>query len=128
MWLGWCSGSYANEMLIYNEQRDRLLIFSGEEFPEPGIADRLRGRGHAVKAEGPSYLIHLAEDESNFPKSLNGLFHGVLVDQAKGMARLFNDRFGMHRLYFHEAGNAFYFAAAERRRFSPSATNLLIVD
>ena len=113
LYVGWVarSGSYANEMPIYNEQRDRLLIFSGEEFPEPGIADRLRRRGHTVSAEGSSHLIHLAEDESDFPKSLNGLFHGVLVDQAKGMARLFNDRYGMHRLYFHEAGNAFYFAA-----------------
>jgi asparagine synthase (glutamine-hydrolysing) len=35
----------------------------------------------------------------------------VLVDAGKGTARLFNDRYGMQRVYFHEAANAFYFAA-----------------
>ncbi len=113
LYVGWVAraGRHAHEMPIYNEQRDRLLVFSGEEFADAGIADRLRRRGHTVSTEGPSYLVHLAEDESDFPKSLNGQFHGVLVDEARGMAKLFNDRFAMHRLYIHEAAEAFYFAA-----------------
>ena len=42
---------------------------------------------------------------------LNGIFHGLLVDRARGTATLFNDRYGMHRVYYHEGKDAFYFAA-----------------
>src|SRR5207302_6917716 len=48
----------------------------------------------------------------SFPACLNGRFHGLLVDGARRTAFLFNDRFGMHRLYYHQAdGESFYFAA-----------------
>src|SRR5438445_1585470 len=39
------------------------------------------------------------------------MFHGLAVDRRHKTATLFNDRYGMRRLYFHEAKNAFYFAA-----------------
>ena len=51
------------------------------------------------------------EDDPEFPAELNGFFHGLLVDQSKGLAMLFNDRFGMHRIYYYESKDAFYFAA-----------------
>jgi asparagine synthase (glutamine-hydrolysing) len=34
-----------------------------------------------------------------------------LADAAKGTVTLFNDRYGLHRVYYHEAKEAFYFAA-----------------
>ena len=34
-------------------------------------------------SDGPSYLVHLAEEDSSFLKSLNGRFHGVLADRSK---------------------------------------------
>jgi asparagine synthase (glutamine-hydrolysing) len=88
-----------------------VLVFSGEEFPEPGTARRLKERGHEVETEGPSYLVHLSEEDPDFPAGLNGRFHGLLVDQARGVATLFVDRYGMHRIYYHESKEAFYFAA-----------------
>jgi asparagine synthase (glutamine-hydrolysing) len=42
---------------------------------------------------------------------LNGRFHGLLTDRTRGTAILFNDRYGMHRVYYHESKDAFYFAA-----------------
>jgi asparagine synthase (glutamine-hydrolysing) len=33
------------------------------------------------------------------------------VDQTRGVAILFNDRYGMHRIYWHESPDAFYFSA-----------------
>src|SRR5207245_2022969 len=42
---------------------------------------------------------------------LNGVFHGVLTDRARRTATLFNDRYGMHRIYYHESKEALYFAA-----------------
>ena len=34
-----------------------------------------------------------------------------MTDRTRGVTTLFNDRFGMHRLYYHESKDAFYFAA-----------------
>jgi asparagine synthase (glutamine-hydrolysing) len=39
------------------------------------------------------------------------MFHGLVADQTSGIATLFNDRYGMHRLYYHDAKDAFYFGA-----------------
>src|SRR5207247_119949 len=49
--------------------------------------------------------------DRTFPAGLNGRFHGVLIDRGRGMTMLFNDRYGMHRVYVHEGSEAFYFAA-----------------
>jgi asparagine synthase (glutamine-hydrolysing) len=98
-------------MPLRNERGEVTLVFSGEEFPEPGAVQRLKERGHAVETTGPSYLVHIYEEDSSFPAGLNGRFHGLLVDQNQAKAVLFNDRYGMHRLYYHESRDGFYFAA-----------------
>jgi len=113
IYVGWVAreGSFADGMPLHNESGDVTLVFSGEEFPEPGTPCALRARGHAVAQDGPSYLVHRYEDEPDFPKGLNGRFHGLVADRRNGTAMLFNDRFGLQRIYFHEAQDAFYFAA-----------------
>ena len=55
-------------------------------------------------------LFIWAQGDPSFPAVLNGRFHGLLADQRRGTATLFNDRYGMHRLYFHESKDTFYFA------------------
>lgn len=113
VYVGWTArtNSFSNGMPLRNERGDVVLVFSGEEFPEPGATRRLRERGHELGAKGPSYLVHLYEEDPAFPAGLNGRFHGVLADQARGVATLFIDRYGLHRLYYHESKEAFYFAA-----------------
>jgi len=113
IYVGWAAreNSFSDGMPLRNERGDVTLVFSGEEFPEPGTRPRLREQGHAVEAKGPSYLVHLAEEDPAFPAGLNGRFHGLLADQARGVATLFVDRYGMHRIYYHESSEAFYFAA-----------------
>ena len=113
VYVGWVArkGSFSDGMPLRNERGDVVLAFSGEEFPEPGTAQRLKARGHALDLNGPSYLVHLYEDDPSFPAGLNGRFHGLLADRGRGRAMLFNDRYGMHRLYCHQAKDAFYFAA-----------------
>jgi asparagine synthase (glutamine-hydrolysing) len=46
-----------------------------------------------------------------FAARLNGLFSGVVIDRARRTALLFNDRYGLERLYVHETSDAFYFAS-----------------
>lgn len=104
-------GSFADGMPISNEQGDVVLVFSGEEFPEPEIKRQLKERGHIFDPAGPSYLVHRYEDDADVFASLNGRFHGLAADRRRGMVTLFNDRYGMHRIYYHEAKDAFYFAA-----------------
>jgi asparagine synthase (glutamine-hydrolysing) len=113
IYVGWAipKGSFSDGMPICNERGDVVLVFSGEEYPDPGIAPQLKLKGHTLNPTGPSYLVHLYEEDSSFPAALNGRFHGLLVDQKQKTATLFNDRYGMHRLYYHESKEAFYFAA-----------------
>ena len=113
IYVGWVarSDSFAAKMPVQNERREATLIFSGEEFPDPGTVEALRGRGHVFADDGAAYLIHRYEEEADFPRQLNGRFHGLLSDNSAGTAVLFNDRYGLQRLYYHETNDAFYFAA-----------------
>ena len=113
VYVGWTAraGSFSDGMPLASEQGNAILVFSGEDHSDPGTLARLKQRGHAFKADGPGYLIHLYEEDPTFPAGLNGWFHGLIADRTRGTATLFNDRFGMHRLYYHESKDAFYFAA-----------------
>jgi len=113
VYVGWIArkGSFSDGMPLQNERGDVVLVFSGEDFPEPGTAQGLKDRGHDLGTVGASYLVHLYEEDSSFLRRLNGRFHGLLIDRKLGSATLFNDRYGMHRLYYHESNDAVYFAA-----------------
>ncbi len=113
LYVGWVARekSFSDGMPIRNERGDAVLVFSGEEYAKPATVAGLRERGHECELQGPSYLIHLYEEDKTFPKSLNGRFQGVIADCACGKVILFNDRFGLQRVYFHESKDAFYFAA-----------------
>lgn len=103
-------GSFSDGMPLQNERGD-VLVFSGEEYPDNGMVHSLKERGHEFGNHGASYLIHLYEEDASFPACLNGRFHGLLVDRNCGTATLFNDRYGVHRVYYHESDDGFYFAA-----------------
>jgi asparagine synthase (glutamine-hydrolysing) len=113
LYVGWVArrGSFAADMPVQNERGDVTLVFSGEEFPEANTVEALQAKGHEVAKGGASYLVHRYEEEPDFPKQLNGRFHGLVADKSSGAALLFNDRYGLQRLYYHESADAFYFAA-----------------
>ena len=137
VYLGWAArrNSFSDGMPLSNERGDVVLVFSGEEYPEPGTACRLQERGHRFETEGPSYLVHLYEEDAAFPAGLNGRFHGLVADRSQGKVTLFNDRYGIHRINYHESKEAFYFAAEakailavrpELRRADPQSMGELI--
>jgi asparagine synthase (glutamine-hydrolysing) len=114
VYVGWVAreNSFSDAMPIRNEKDDVVLVFAGEDYPEPGTARRLKARGHLCEDRGPSYLVHLyEEDPGRFFANLNGRFQGLLADSERGTATLFNDRFGLQRIYVHEAAEACYFSA-----------------
>jgi asparagine synthase (glutamine-hydrolysing) len=104
------SGSSA-KMPLQNETGEVTLMFAGEEYPEPGLSDALRRKGHAISDEHFSYLVHAYEENPKLLIELNGRFHGLLADRKRGTATLFVDRYGMNRLYYYDAKDAFYFSA-----------------
>jgi asparagine synthase (glutamine-hydrolysing) len=112
VYVGWAArkNSFADGMPLVSEDGRRVLIFAGEDYGDPASKTRLKELGHSFEFEGASYLVHASEEDPNFPAGLNGRFQGLLVDRNRGTATLFNDRFGMHRVYYAEVGDAFYFA------------------
>jgi len=112
LYVGWAGpkGSFPNGMPLTNETGDVVLLFSGEEYPGPDSIYRHKSNGYAIGVDDPSDLVHLCKKDPAFPLGLNGRFHGLVADRSQRTALLFNDRCGMHRIYYHEAKDAFYFS------------------
>jgi len=113
IYVGWVArrGCFAEGMPLFDESRRRVLVFSGEEYPQPNSIQRLKERGHDLGGQPASYLVHITEEDPSFPAGLNGRFHGLFANKITGTATLFNDRYGMHRLYYYQSEEIFYFAA-----------------
>ena len=112
--LGWIAHrqSFADCMPVWNEARDVCLIFSGEEFGDASELQRLKRNGHAFEPGDASYLVHLYEELGiGFVGRLNGWFSGVVVDLRERKVVLFNDRYGLGRIYYHEHPTGFYFSS-----------------
>lgn len=112
-YVGWTArtGSFSDGMPLNNETNDVSLIFSGDEFPDIRVVQGLKSRGHSIGRGQSAYLIHLYEEDPDFVQNLNGMFHGLIIDRRRKILKLFNDRYGMHRLYYHESADGFYFAS-----------------
>src|SRR6266545_3287706 len=114
LWLGWVNheGSFSDCLPIWNEKNDICLLFSGEDFADQADFDAVRTRGHKFGSDDASYLVHLYEEMGcAFLEKLNGWFSGVLVDLREQKLVLFNDRYGVNRIYYHEDAGGFYFSS-----------------
>lgn len=109
-YIGWAArkGSLGSGMPLSNERGDAILIFSGDEYPGTSAPKSHQG-GHPPASS--SYLLQSLEHDSSFPSSLNGRFQGFQVCRNSGEGALFNDRFGLNRIYYHQSQDAFYFSA-----------------
>ena len=114
LWSGWAchKGAFEDCLPIWNEKKDICLLFSGEDFTDQTDIDALRTRGHEFGSDDASYLVHLYEEAGyEFLEKLNGWFSGVLLDLREQKFILFNDRYGVNRLYYHEDASGFYFSS-----------------
>lgn len=104
LYVGWTAlkGSYSEKMPLCDSQKKVTMVFSGEDYSDTGT--------QACDSE-PQYLVEMFGRDPNFVASLNGMFHGLLADRSRGVISLFNDRYGMHRLCYHETPDCFYFAS-----------------
>lgn len=114
LYAGWVchNDSFTDCMPVMNAKKDILLLFSGENFVDSSVIDRLKKRGHEVDGSNAGYLIHLyEEDPESFFRLLNGYFSGILADSRRNKIILFNDRYRMGRIYYHENNEEFIFSS-----------------
>jgi asparagine synthase (glutamine-hydrolysing) len=113
-YVGWTGhhGSYADCLPIKSASGDLTLFFAGEHYAPEGDEERRAARDSRCSAHKAEVLLPLYRDRGDALFSyLNGFFHGLILDARNSQVILFNDRFGMQRLYYHEEPDAFYFAS-----------------
>jgi asparagine synthase (glutamine-hydrolysing) len=104
--------SFADCMPIWNEAGDVVLFLTGECYIDPSVSHDLVTRGHDFPRGNASYLVHLYEEEGeSFFGRLNGWHNGLIIDHRIGKSYLFNDRFGMRRIYYRETSEGLFFSS-----------------
>src|SRR2546425_33848 len=112
-YFGWVNhkDSFSDCNPIISPKRDVILIFSGEHFAHQ---DAL-----SMRDTNASQLLSLYEAKGDeFLPELNGWFAGVLVDLRKRSILLFNDRFGVHRVYYQDDKDSFAFSSEAKSLLS----------
>jgi asparagine synthase (glutamine-hydrolysing) len=106
-YLGWVThpNTYADCNPIVSPDGDVVIIFSGEHFAHST-------NGHGNTPGRATELLGLYEKRGErFVEDLNGFFSGIVVDTRQKFVLLFNDRFGMGRVYCHEGQGELTFAS-----------------
>lgn len=113
IYIGWVLRNDASSgpMPLRNDRGDLVLILSGEDFSDPLSIEGRKRQTLQPARRAFLRMPELWERDADFPARLNGRFQGLLMDHVNGTSTLFNDRYGLHRVYYHQAKDAFYFAA-----------------
>src|SRR5439155_9142833 len=83
--------------------KSTVLIFMGEHYHHPGTG--------FIDVNARDFLRLYDELGDDFLRGLNGWFCGLIADLNHGKITLFNDRYGMSRVYFNEGKDEFIFAS-----------------
>jgi asparagine synthase (glutamine-hydrolysing) len=114
VYVGWINyeNSFSDCNPIRIKNNNAVLIFSGENFIDKSLQDELKAHGYQFSAQNAEYIMALYElYGEDFFKELNGWYSGILVDANRDRIFLFNDRFGIERIYYYENDRAFWFAS-----------------
>ena len=111
VYTGWTAHpqSFAAQQVFSNEAGDITLVWAGESFIDVETRNLLKRKGHRIDH---NWLVHLYEEKGEkFVEGLNGLFSGLLIDKRLERVLLFNDRYGLERIYCHQTDGEIYFAS-----------------
>lgn len=114
LWAGWVShrDSYADCMPLVAGNKDVVIIFHGEHYPSTEQVCLVSAAGFRTESRNAEYLLGLYEACGNrFYAELNGWFSGLVVDRRLNSVTLFNDRYAMGRIYYHETDEEFIFSS-----------------
>ncbi len=113
-YVGWTTfrGSYADCLPVRDKADGLSLFFAGEHFPpDPAEEARLASASGCSPDKAEVLLPLYKKMGTAFFPYLNGFFHGLIIDPRESRVVLFNDRFGMQRVYYHELPDRLYFAS-----------------
>jgi asparagine synthase (glutamine-hydrolysing) len=89
---------------VWNNERDLCAILVGRIVGD--IPDNSQCNHHARQ------VVQLYERfGSDCFRRLNGLFCGLIIDLREQKSVLFNDRYGLNRMYYHTSANGFSFSS-----------------
>jgi asparagine synthase (glutamine-hydrolysing) len=110
---GWVAHpGFSGSIPIWNEAKNICLIFLGEDYQDRSGIDQLGAKRGKINAQDTSYLVYLYEELGlNFLERINGWFSGLVVDLREEKIVLFNDRYGLSRIYFCENERGLYFSS-----------------
>jgi asparagine synthase (glutamine-hydrolysing) len=114
LYAGWIchQGAFSDCMPLISRNKDVVLIFHGENYLDSETATRLRNSGNSLDESNALYLLDLyCELGDDLLTRLNGWYCGLIVNLRTKRIILFNDRYGMSRIYFHEGKDEFIFAS-----------------
>jgi asparagine synthase (glutamine-hydrolysing) len=96
---------------LLSQRGDVVVLLAGECLAD-NDSGAPAGYWRGQRDDRVSWLIELYEKAGDqFFERLNGLFSGLLIDLRRRTVMLFNDRYGMERIYYYEGLDEFYFAS-----------------
>lgn len=127
--LGWVNeaGLLANCAPVWNDEKTICLLFWGENFADAAEDHGSRESTQAGTAGNSQRLIRLYEQKQrSFFESVNGVYSGVIIDRIQAEVVLFNDRYGLKRIYYCQANDRFYFSSEAKSllKVLPETRNL----
>lgn len=111
VYLGWLSHPHSlGECLpLVSSDKGSVLVLAGEHISHG--RERVSQNGHgAVDGNLQDALALYEKWGEGFVERLNGWFSGVAIDLSTRRVTLFNDRYGMGRIYLYEGEDEFVFA------------------
>ena len=117
---GWVAhrDSYAAKQCSHR-RGPRWALVSGELFPTDEGDGRLRSETPAGQHPQQNLLLDSYEVRGTaIGEDLNGLFGALVVDEERKRALLFNDRYGIERIYVYEKGETLFFASEAKALLS----------
>ena len=112
--VGWVAnpGPLTAAMPVWNEAKSICLFFSGEDYQDRKGLQRCPADIGGSAGENWTYLVHRYEHIGlKFLEEINGWFSGLIVDWREQKIFLFNDRYGLGRICYHEHKGKLYFSS-----------------
>jgi asparagine synthase (glutamine-hydrolysing) len=124
--LGWLSTPESDKecTFVLDKENTVFLLLRGELFSDEEVG-ALDGGSRAEKVAA-RLLSQISPFNPKAISNLNGWFSGVLVDRRANTVTLFNDRYGLGRIYYHQTVDKFFFASEAKAllRVLPAAREL----
>ena len=105
---------------IWNEKRDKLIVFNGELYNFIALRADLKTKGHHFYTNSDTEVVLHAYQEwgVNCLNRFIGMFAFAILDRKENKIFLARDRAGVKPLYYYQNGQTFMFAS-ETKAFSP---------